>query len=74
VIQLKQKIKQKLNLVIIFLEIVEEEINMPTLKHLLEELKKLGADPDEVRIPGQLYDDLYEQAEENIEEEDSEEK
>jgi hypothetical protein len=41
---------------------------MPTLKHLLEELRTLGADPSEVRLPGQLYDDLYEQAEDTIEE------
>jgi hypothetical protein len=40
---------------------------MPTLRHLLEDLKKLGADPDEVRLPGELYDDLYEQAEDAIE-------
>ena len=31
---------------------------MPTLKHLLEELRKIEVDPDEVRIPSQLYDDL----------------
>jgi hypothetical protein len=31
---------------------------MPTLKHLLEELRRIKVDPDEVRIPGQLYDDL----------------
>ena len=40
---------------------------MPTLKHLFEELKKLAVDPDEVRLPGQLYDDLVEQAEDTIE-------
>lgn len=45
---------------------------MPTLKHLLEDLKKIGADPDEVRLPGQLYDDLYDQAADNIEDDDSE--
>ena len=45
---------------------------MPTLKHLLDELRKLAVDPDDVRLPGQLYDDLVEQAEdveENPEEE-----
>jgi len=41
---------------------------MPTLKHLLEELKKLAVDPDEVRMPGTLYDELVEQAEESNEE------
>ena len=45
---------------------------MPTLRHLLDELRKLAVDPDDVRLPGQLYDDLVEQAEdveENPEEE-----
>ena len=41
---------------------------MPTLKHLIEEFEKLDVDPDDVRLPGQLYDDLVEQAEETIEE------
>ena len=41
---------------------------MPTLKHLLEELKKLAVDPDKVRMPGTLYDELVEQAEEANEE------
>ena len=41
---------------------------MPTLKHLLEELQKMAVDPDEVRMPGTLYDDLIEQAEDNVEE------
>ena len=45
---------------------------MPTLKHLLEELRKLSVDLDEVRIPGQLYDDLMEQAEDIADEEDDE--
>ena len=40
---------------------------MPTLKHLFEELQKLAVDPDEVRLPGKLYDDLVEQAEDTIE-------
>ena len=43
---------------------------MPTLRHLLEELQKLAVDPDKVRMPGQLYDDLVEQAEETGEEEE----
>jgi hypothetical protein len=43
---------------------------MPTLKHLIEELRKIDVDPGEVRIPGQLYDDLGDQGE-DIAEEDS---
>lgn len=46
---------------------------MPTLKHLIEELKKIKVDPDEVRVPGQLYDDLVEQAEDVLDEEEKEE-
>jgi hypothetical protein len=44
-------------------------MNMPTLKHLLDELKKLEVDPEGVELPGTLYDDLVEQAE-DIEEEE----
>jgi hypothetical protein len=40
---------------------------MPALKHLFEELQKLAVDPDEIRVPGKLYDDLVEQAEDTIE-------
>ena len=52
-----------------------EGINYPStcaqvLKHLLEELRKIKVDPDTVRIPGQLYDDLVDQGE-DIAEEDS---
>lgn len=43
---------------------------MPTLKHLIEELRKLSVDPDELRIPGQLYDDLVEQGEDIADEDD----
>ena len=43
---------------------------MPTLKHLIDELKKLDVSPDEIRLPGTLYDDLVEQAEDNIEDEE----
>jgi len=46
---------------------------VPTLKHLLEELRRIRVDPDEIRIPGQLYDDLVDDAEgiaENPTEED----
>ena len=43
---------------------------MPTLRYLIEELKKLSVDPDEVRIPSQLYDDLMDQGEDIADEED----
>ena len=43
---------------------------MPALKHLIEELRKIDVDPDEVRIHGLLYDDLVDQGE-DIAEEDS---
>jgi hypothetical protein len=46
---------------------------MPTLKHLLEELRMISVDPDEVRIPGQLYDDLVDDAEDIAEENPTEE-
>jgi hypothetical protein len=42
---------------------------MPNLKHLLEELDELGVEPNKVRIPGQLYDSLVEQAETDEDEE-----
>ena len=41
---------------------------MPTLQNLIDELRKLATDPDEIRVPGQLYDDLVEQAEDVIDE------
>jgi hypothetical protein len=47
--------------------------NMPTLKHLIEELRKIDVDPDEIRIPGQLYDDLVNDAEDIAEENPTEE-
>jgi len=37
---------------------------MPSLKQLIEELADLSIDPGEIRLPGQLYDDLIDQAEE----------
>jgi len=46
---------------------------MPTLRHLIEELKKLDADPDDIRVPGQLYDEFVEQAEDTIEQNPEEE-
>jgi hypothetical protein len=36
---------------------------VPTLRHLLEELRKLDVDPGEIRIPAALYDDLLDEAE-----------
>ena len=36
---------------------------MPNLKHLLDELEELDVDPRQIRLPGPLYDDLIEQAE-----------
>ena len=41
---------------------------MPNLKHLLEELEEMGVEPNRVRIPGQLYDNMVADAEESIEE------
>ena len=40
---------------------------MPTLKHLLDELRKLRVDPDEITMPGQLYDDFVDQADDIVE-------
>ncbi len=41
---------------------------MPNLKHLLEELEEIGVEPKNIRIPGQLYDNLMSDAEESREE------
>ena len=38
---------------------------MPNLKHLLEDLEDLGVEPKQIRIPGQLYDNLVADAEES---------
>ena len=43
---------------------------MPTLKQLLEELKELDVEANEIKLPAVLYDDLLEQGEEVAEEED----
>lgn len=43
---------------------------MPSLKHLIEELRKIDVDPDELHIPGQLYDDLLDQGEDIADKED----
>lgn len=45
---------------------------MPTLKHLIEELQKLAVEPDEVRLPGQMYDDIVDQAEGIVDEQEQE--
>ena len=42
---------------------------MPNLKHLLDDLEDMGVEPNKVRIPGQLYDSLVEQAETDEDEE-----
>ena len=43
---------------------------MPNLKHLLEELEELGIEPEKVRLPGQLYDNLVADAEESSDDEE----
>jgi len=37
---------------------------MPSLKQLIEELEDINVKPEDVRIPGTLYDQLVEDAEE----------
>ena len=46
---------------------------MPTLKQLVEELKKQEIDPDDIRIPAQLYDDIIDDAENDTKENPEEE-
>ncbi len=46
---------------------------MPTLKHLLDELSSLDTDPDEIQIPGVLYDNFLSQVEEIVEENEANE-
>lgn len=41
---------------------------MPGLDDLLRELRRLGASPSEIRLPGVLYDDLIEQVDDEPEE------
>ena len=43
---------------------------MPNLKHLLDDLDDMGVEPEKIRIPGQLYDNLVADAEESGEDED----
>lgn len=45
---------------------------MPTLRNLLQELRKLDVDPSEIRIPAALYDDLLNEAEDIADEDDGE--
>ena len=45
---------------------------MPNLKHLLDDLKDIGVNPDRVRIPGQLYDNMVADAEESSEDDEDE--
>ena len=40
---------------------------MPTLRQLIEELRELALDPRKIRLPGHLYDDLVQQAEDSDE-------
>lgn len=44
---------------------------MPNLKHLIEELTELSVDPSEIRLPGQLYDELLDQVETIADQEES---
>ena len=47
---------------------------MPTIKHLLEELKLLNVKPDDVRISGKMFDNIMIDIEEQKEKsEDTEE-
>jgi len=39
----------------------KEVKEMPSLRHLLDELGKLNVEPDDVRLSGQLYDELLAQ-------------
>ncbi|MBN2185939.1 MAG: hypothetical protein JW732_00585 [Dehalococcoidia bacterium] len=41
---------------------------MPNLRHLLDDLEELGVEPQRIRIPGRLYDNMVADAEESIEE------
>ena len=45
---------------------------MPTLRNLLQELRKLDVNPGEIRIPAALYDDLLKEVEEIADEDDGE--
>jgi len=45
---------------------------MPNLKQLLEELADIGVEPRRIRIPGQLYDSMIADAEEDSEDAEEE--
>ena len=45
---------------------------MPSLSHLLQELKEIPVDPSEIRLPGALYDSLLEQVETAVDEQEDE--
>ncbi len=45
---------------------------MPNLKHLLDELKEIGVEPQRIRIAGPLYDSLVADAEEEAEDDEDE--
>ena len=44
---------------------------MPNLRHLLDDLKEIGVDPEDIRLPGPLFDDLIDQGE-TVNDEDQE--
>jgi len=45
---------------------------MPTIKHLLEELKLLNVKPDDVRISGKMFDNILIDVEEQKEKSEDE--
>ena len=45
---------------------------MPNLKHLLDDLEDIGVEPDKVRLPGQLYDNIVADAVDSSNPEDEE--
>jgi len=51
----------------------KEVRHMPNLKHLLDDLEEIGVEPNTIRIPGQLYDNMVADAEESTEENPEEE-
>jgi len=50
----------------------KEVKDMPTLRHLFEELGLIGADPSDVRVPAQVYDDIVANAADSVEDETEE--
>ena len=43
---------------------------MPTLQHLIDELRKLQVKPEQIRIKGRLYDELVDDADDVSEDAD----